>query len=99
MKVKTLVAMVVSSMLAVSFSYAVTPLPNAQLVTDDATSSQTPTNDATTNPGAMDGGNAGNPTATPSDSDTSTSGTSDSSSPGTGGDEESQDQATGDSDY
>lgn len=96
--------MVVSSMLAVSFSYAAPPPPKAQLVADDATSSQPSTNDATANPGAMDGGNGGNPTVTPSDTGApgngasdSTSGAGDSNSPGS--DEESQDQATGDSDY
>jgi hypothetical protein len=98
MKVKTLVALVASSLFAVSLAHAAPIASNPRLVDDVTTTSQPPANDATANPGAIDSNNNGNPAAV-APTDTTPAGTTDSSSMPTGNDEESQDQATGDSDY
>ncbi len=99
MKVKTLVAMGVSSLLAVSIAYATPSALNAQFV-DDATGSTPPAiNDVNANPGAMDSNNsAANPGAAPSDANMS-NGNGDTSNATAGSDEDTQDTATGDSDY
>ncbi|MCD6038766.1 MAG: hypothetical protein K0S27_166 [Gammaproteobacteria bacterium] len=97
MKVKMLGAVVVSLLLTVSFTSAAPVSSNSQLIADD--SINTPTSDATANPGVMDN-NSTNPMAAPSDPTNgaaSMNGTGDSSPAGS--DEESQDQATGDNDY
>lgn len=95
MKVKTLVAMGVSSLLAVSIAHAA-PAINTQFV-DDATSTQPATTDATSNPGAMDSStNATNPGAASTDPNAMPN---DNANSNPGGDEDTQDTATGDSDY
>ncbi|GEM_PF-4884382 len=98
MKVKTLVAMGVSSLLAVSIAYATPSALNTQLV-DDATGTQPATNDINANPGAMDSNSAANPGAASTDTNNMPSGTGDASNANPGSDEDTQDTATGDSDY
>lgn len=98
MKVKTLVAMGVSSLLAVSIAYATPSALNTQFV-DDATSTQPAPNDTMANPGAMDSSNAANPGAATGDTNNTPGGTGDSSNANPGSDEDTQDTATGDSDY
>lgn len=96
MKVKTLVALAASSLLAVSFAHAAPAALNTQLV-DDATSTQSTTpNEMNTNVGTMDSNNTANPGAA-----TSTDGNpmNDQGATTTNSDEDTQDTATGDSDY
>jgi hypothetical protein len=92
MKVKTLVTVVASSLLAASFAYAASSTPNTKLV-DDATSSQPSATDSMQNPGAMDNTATNSMPTTPSD--TTNNGASDSST-NPGSDESTPDTATGD---
>ncbi len=96
MKVKTLVALAASGLLAVSFAHAAPAALNTQLV-DDATGTQSAApNDMNANVGTMDSNSAGNPGAA-SSADGNPMG--DQNVADAGNDENTQDTATGDSDY
>ena len=97
MKVKMLVALVASGLLAASLAYAAPSTLNTQLA-DDATSSQPPANDASQNVGAMDNNTAVNPGAA-TDTNMPSAATGDANNANSGSDEDTQDTASGDSDY
>ncbi len=100
MNIKKLVALGASSLLAISMGYAAPSTFKTQLV-DDLASNQFASNDANgqnQNVGAMDNNTPTNPGAAPADANTpNASGDMGSANPGS--DEETQDTATGDSDY